>query len=50
MTRDLEFAPMSEEPLMLNGRIYVLTESASQKYIFGNFTRGRHVYSIPVEE
>ncbi|MBQ9132245.1 MAG: hypothetical protein IJX62_07230 [Clostridia bacterium] len=50
LTKDLEFAPMSEEPLLLNGRIYVLTESASQKYIFGNFTRGRHVYSIPVEE
>ena len=48
--RDLKLPPMSEEPVIRDGRLYVLTESASQKYLFGNFTRGRHVYSVPVEE
>ncbi|MBR2621828.1 MAG: hypothetical protein IKC97_05570 [Clostridia bacterium] len=47
--RDLECPPMSEEIVIYRDRIYYLTESASKKYIFGNFIRGRHVYSIPLE-
>lgn len=41
--------PMSEEIIVKDGRLYVLFESACKKYIFGNFTRGRDVYSIPLE-
>ena len=37
-----------EEIVIDNDRIYYLTESASKKYIFGNFIRGRHVYSLPL--
>lgn len=32
--------PMSEELVYLNGKIYILCESASNKYIFGRLLRG----------
>lgn len=44
-TDDVEMPPMSEEIFFKNDRVYVLFESACMKYIFGNFTRGIHVYS-----
>lgn len=37
--------PMSEEILWLDGRLYIMTESACTKYIFGNFIDGRHVFA-----
>lgn len=46
---DLICPPMSEEIVIYGDRVYYLTESASKKYIFGNFIRGRHVYSVPLE-
>ena len=49
MTRDLVCPPMSEEIVVYDDRVYYVTESASKKYIFGNFIRGRHVYSVPLE-
>ena len=49
LKRDLECPPMSEDIVLYGNRIYYLTESASHKYIFGNFTRGRHVFSLPLE-
>ena len=48
--RDIVAPPMSEEMVVRNGRVYYLTESACHKYIFGNFIRGRHVYSLPIKE
>lgn len=49
LSRDVEMPPMSEEIFWKDGRVYVLFESACQKYIFGNFTRGRHIYSFVLE-
>ena len=49
LTRDLECPPMSEEIVIYGNRVYYLTESASTKYIFGNFIRGRRVFSLPLE-
>lgn len=49
LKRDLACPPMSEEIVIYGNRVYYLTESASKKYIFGNFIRGRHVYSVPLE-
>jgi hypothetical protein len=40
--------PMAEELVCLDGRVYVLTESASMKYIFGKFMSGNYVYSYPM--
>ena len=45
LTKDVITPPMSEEIFVKDGRLYVLYESACQKYIFGNLIRGRHVYS-----
>ena len=36
---------MSEEIVYKDGRIYIMTESASNKYIFGKFMSGRTMYS-----
>ena len=41
--------PMSEELVYLNGKIYIMNESACNKYIFGNLTSGRKVYAYPYE-
>lgn len=49
LARVIEAAPMSEEIEVKDGRLYVLFESACQKYLFGNFMRGRSVYSIPLQ-
>ncbi len=40
MSEDLEYA---------NGRVYSLTESASNKYIFGKFFFANYIYSLEVE-
>ena len=45
LAKDVEMPPMSEEIFFKDNRLYVLFESACQKYIFGNFTRGVHIYS-----
>ena len=50
LIRVVEAPPMSEEIVVKDGRLFVLFESACQKYIFGNFMRGRPVYSIPMEQ
>ena len=38
--------PMAEEMVYLNGRLMVIGESASNKYIFGKLLRAKHVWSI----
>ena len=49
LTRDLSAPPMTEEIFVKDGRLYVLLESACNKYIFGNLIHGRHVYSYELE-
>ncbi|MPM21521.1 hypothetical protein SDC9_67965 [bioreactor metagenome] len=39
--------PMSEELVCAGGRIYIMCESASNKYVFGKFTGNSYVYSYP---
>ncbi len=36
--------PMAEQIVYANGRIYIMHEAASMKYIFGKFTSGPYVY------
>ena len=50
LTDDVVMPPMSEEIFVKDGRLYVLFESACQKYIFGNLIRGRHTYSYELGE
>ena len=46
LIEDITLPPMSEELAVKNNKVYILYESASQKYVFGNFLRGPFVYSI----
>ena len=46
----LELPPMSEEIIVKDGRVWVVLESACQKYIFGNFLRSTFTYSYPLED
>ena len=42
--------PMSEEILYENGKILIITESASNKYIFGKFTTGKHLFAYKLDK
>lgn len=42
---DMKIAPMSEEIVVLDGKLYVMCESASNKYIFGKFTSAQYCYA-----
>lgn len=46
LERDVTAPPMSEEIVYKDGRIFIMTESASNKYIFGKFMSGRYMYSF----
>lgn len=45
LTRDVTAPPMSEEIVYKDGRLFIMTESASDKYVFGKFMSGRYMYS-----
>ncbi|MGM9608646.1 MAG: hypothetical protein ACI3XE_00310 [Eubacteriales bacterium] len=45
LVSEVYFPPMAEEILVLNGKLYTMTESASSKYIFGKFTGGKWCYA-----
>ncbi|MBQ9743673.1 MAG: hypothetical protein IJW19_00945 [Clostridia bacterium] len=45
LVRDVRMPPMAEEIIYIDGEVYVMTESACSKYIFGNFTSGRRVWA-----
>lgn len=42
--------PMSEEIIFVDGKLLIMSESASRKYYFGNLTGGRWCYSTDVEK
>ncbi|MBQ9756411.1 MAG: hypothetical protein IJV99_02300 [Clostridia bacterium] len=44
LIKDYKLPPMSEEMAFVNGKLYVHSESASNKYIFGKFTGGKWIY------
>ena len=46
----IDAPPMAEEMVYLDGKIYILNESASNKYIFGKFMSGNYVYAYDVAE
>jgi hypothetical protein len=45
LKKTLEAPPMAEELVYLDGKIYIMNESASAKYIFGKFTSGNYVHA-----
>ena len=50
LIKDYKIAPMSEEMAMVDGRLYVLSESASDKYIFGRLIGGKYCYATDLEK
>ncbi len=48
LIEDVKAPPMAEEMVWLDGRVYVLTESASMKYLFGKLMSGNRIYSYPL--
>ncbi|MBP3495122.1 MAG: hypothetical protein J6K52_02830 [Clostridia bacterium] len=50
LENDITAPPMAEELVYLNGRIFIMNESASAKYIFGKFTSGNHIYSYKYKD
>ena len=44
LIKDYKFAPMSEEIVFVDGKLYTMCESASDKYIFGNLTNAKWCY------
>lgn len=49
-TACFRIAPMSEEIEFVDGKLYVMCESASNKYIFGKFTSAKWCYATDVEK
>ena len=49
LKEDIKFAPMSEELVYVDGRVYTISESASCKYLFGKFCGGDKIYSIEIK-
>jgi hypothetical protein len=50
LSYDYKIAPMSEEIEIVDGRLYVMCESASNKYIFGKLIGGKWCYSTDLEK
>lgn len=50
LVKDLKIAPMSEELVFVDNNLYILIESASNKYIFGKFTGGQWMYATDLEK
>lgn len=45
LVQTVKAPPMTEEMVYLDGRVYIMTESACTKYLFGNFIDGRTVFA-----
>lgn len=50
LSYDYKIAPMSEEIEMVDGKLYVMCESASNKYKFGKLIGGKWCYATNLEE
>ncbi|MGN0804600.1 MAG: hypothetical protein ACI4MS_04375 [Candidatus Coproplasma sp.] len=45
LVKTVKAPPMSEEIVYKDGKIYIMTESASNKYVFGKIMSGNKIYS-----
>ena len=48
LTKTVTMPPMSEELVYRDGRVWVMCESACNKYIFGKFIRGYQVFAYDI--
>lgn len=49
LTRTIDAPPMSEEIVCLDGRLYILNESACNKYVFGKLMSANDLYSYDLK-
>ena len=49
LVKTVEAPPMSEEIIYSDGQVYVMTESACMKYVFGKLTTGSYVYGYELD-
>ncbi len=49
LIQTVEAPPMAEELVYLDGKLYILNESACNKYKYGKFMSGNHLYSYDLE-
>ncbi len=47
---DIKLAPMAEEIVIENGKLYTMCESATNKYIFGKFTSAKYCYATDLSK
>ena len=50
LIKDVKAPPMAEELVYLDGKIFIMNESASAKYIFGRFTSGNYVHAYEIDK
>ena len=50
LTYTLKSIPMAEEIVIVDGRMYIMNESASHKYLFGNLIGGRRFYAYEITD
>ncbi|MBQ8545652.1 MAG: hypothetical protein IJ437_01795 [Clostridia bacterium] len=50
LQKNVTAPPMAEELVYIDGKVLVMNESASAKYIFGRFTSGNNVYGYIVND
>lgn len=50
LVKDVKAPPMAEEVVYMDGKILIMNESASNKYIFGKFTSGNYVNAYIYEK
>ena len=49
LAADKAIAPMSEELIVVGDKLYVMCESASNKYVFGKFTSAQWCYATELK-
>ena len=45
---DMEFTPMSEEIVAAGGKMYIVSEYASNLYLLGKFRRADRIYATDI--
>lgn len=49
-TAEFKLAPMAEEILVVDGKLYTMCEAATDKYIFGKFTSAKYRYATDISK
>lgn len=50
MICDIKLAPMSEEIVIVDGKLFTMCEAATNKYIFGKFTSAKYCYATDLSK